>query len=549
MVPTEVQKTIIDNPGNTVVFASPGSGKTFVMSEKIKRVLGGGDLREYQGVIAISYTRKASVNLKQRSLVDGIISKNSYFGTIDSFCLTQIILPFGNYVFGHPCQEVSPIAIDDLSPKWSGIFDWIKEIHPDYKDVNELVWSNIGQLFHDGYVPISALELIALYVVRRCPACRAFISSRYRYIFIDEYQDADNYTDELFHEILSLGLCGFVVGDVNQSIFKSFHKESRFLKSLQQDSSFNSFPLSENHRCSLPIINYSNRLLDASSIVVPTTEEGVFRLHIVGAEERVADVLSQFIPKLCAQQNIINKSNIAILVANNRTLKLMDETLTIPHRVIEATVLDMDMNLRSRLYAQLLQFFYSEKMSLLHVIDDYVDYGMLSVSQRSKLFELEKKIRKINEDGIIGLKTLFASVADILLPRVQDGLPMNKLETVLSDEASRNTYKPLSNDEVVIMTLHKSKGLEFDIVFHMNLNEWELPLKKVENGDFDHPIYFDWEQSLNLHYVGVTRARKLCYLITNTLRINSNNETKNGVPSEFLKINNLTQLRKDYRIG
>ena len=54
------------------------------------------------------------------------------------------------------------------------------------------------------------------------------------------------------------------------------------------------------------------------------------------------------------------------------------------------------------------------------------------------------------------------------------------------------------------MTLHKAKGLEFDIVYHLNLNEWELPKKKIEDNDFDHPIYPTWNQDLDLHYVGVT---------------------------------------------
>lgn len=39
MVPTEIQKDIIRCDGNVVVLASPGSGKTFVLSEKIRRVL------------------------------------------------------------------------------------------------------------------------------------------------------------------------------------------------------------------------------------------------------------------------------------------------------------------------------------------------------------------------------------------------------------------------------------------------------------------------------------------------------------------------------
>jgi len=87
MEPTKPQETIIGHDGNTVVMASPGSGKTFVLSEMIKRQLGKDEMRDYQGVIAISYTRKASAHLKRKALADGAEAKNSFFGTIDSFCL------------------------------------------------------------------------------------------------------------------------------------------------------------------------------------------------------------------------------------------------------------------------------------------------------------------------------------------------------------------------------------------------------------------------------------------------------------------------------
>ena len=132
MNPTQTQRDIIDENGNTVVLASPGSGKTFVMSEKIKRLLRSDELREYQGVIAISYTRKASAHLKRKSLTDGVKEKNSFFGTIDSFCLTQIVLPFGSYVMGIPINEVVPIAKQDLDTEKRADFEWIDKIHPDY---------------------------------------------------------------------------------------------------------------------------------------------------------------------------------------------------------------------------------------------------------------------------------------------------------------------------------------------------------------------------------------------------------------------------------
>ena len=41
------------------------------------------EMRSYQGVIAISYTRKASSNLKSRTTSGDIQQKNSFFGTID----------------------------------------------------------------------------------------------------------------------------------------------------------------------------------------------------------------------------------------------------------------------------------------------------------------------------------------------------------------------------------------------------------------------------------------------------------------------------------
>ena len=39
MEPTPIQRNIIQEEGNTVVLSMPGSGKTFVLSEKIRRIL------------------------------------------------------------------------------------------------------------------------------------------------------------------------------------------------------------------------------------------------------------------------------------------------------------------------------------------------------------------------------------------------------------------------------------------------------------------------------------------------------------------------------
>lgn len=548
MEPTDIQRDIIANPGNTVVLASPGSGKTFIMSEKIRKVFEGGELLDYQGVIALSYTRKASANLKRRTLTKGTNSGCSYFGTIDSFCLTQIVLPFGKYVFGNSVREVAPLFIQDLDEDRRIDFEWIYMIHPEYESINTAAWDNLNQLYTDGYVLVESLELLALHIIRQSIACRRYLSARYRYIFIDEYQDADCYTDGVFRELIAMGMVGVAVGDANQSIFGFSHKVSKYLTNLRHDPSFRYYALNENHRCSVPIINYSNRLLDKNSTILPTDKDGMYLMHVDGTEERAAEVICACVPELCNQHSVRNLSDIAVLVRNSRTLQILDESLTIPHRVLETTILEMDMNLRSRLYSQLLTYYFDSKMPFLQVIDEYVDYGNLPSSIRQKLLELEHKVKEVPEDNVTLLCELFVAIANLLLPHSKDSGSNAKLETVLANEKLYNTYRPLNDNEIVLMTLHKSKGLEFEVVFHMNLNEWELPYQKVENGDFNNPIYYDFEQDLNLHYVGVTRAKSQCFLITTSYRTNKNGETKRSKPSVLLNMNSLQSLRKEYNV-
>lgn len=72
MEPTEEQEKVINCDGNIVVLAAPGSGKTFVLSEKIKQTLKKEELLDYNGVAALSFTRKASSHLKKRSLAYGL---------------------------------------------------------------------------------------------------------------------------------------------------------------------------------------------------------------------------------------------------------------------------------------------------------------------------------------------------------------------------------------------------------------------------------------------------------------------------------------------
>lgn len=75
--PTQEQLDVLKCDSNIVVTAKPGSGKTYTVVEKIALIMP--TLPDYQGVIAISFTNKASDELKRRCKQRGITPKQSFF--------------------------------------------------------------------------------------------------------------------------------------------------------------------------------------------------------------------------------------------------------------------------------------------------------------------------------------------------------------------------------------------------------------------------------------------------------------------------------------
>src|SRR5579883_2461417 len=87
--PTDEQLAILAERSHCVVVAKPGSGKTFTLARKIEGILK--DLPDSKGVVAISYTNKASDELMTRTLAGGVAPCSTFFGTIDRFFITEVI--------------------------------------------------------------------------------------------------------------------------------------------------------------------------------------------------------------------------------------------------------------------------------------------------------------------------------------------------------------------------------------------------------------------------------------------------------------------------
>lgn len=114
-------------------------------------------------------------------------------------------------------------------------------------------------------------------------------------------------------------------------------------------------------------------------------------------------------------------------------------------------------------------------------------------------------------------------------------------KNIFNDEFLLKKYKPHNKNELQIMSIHKSKGLEFKVVIHLGLEQWVLPRKTKKQGQW---TFSDLEGDKNLHYVAITRAENLCYLVDMPIRVKSENNVfkeMNANKSEFLCIERLNK--------
>ena len=287
MEPTPEQQAAIDCEGNVVVTARPGSGKTFTLARMIAKE--SSRLLSYQGVIAISYTNKASDELRDRCERLGVERKLSFFGTIDSFCMGQIVAPFLSHVTTHKATALGLID-DDLCQEWKHL----KGRKMDDGDLRRFILRS----FQEGSLPISALGPAALLVLEMAPQAMTFVKARYTAIFIDEYQDCGYYQHLLMKKLIACGLRGIAVGDIDQAIFRFAGKSPDHLQEFLASDRFQHFQITKNHRCDKAIQAYSLALLGARPELIPPADRRVFAIHMNGDEEALAAGIRDRLPAI-----------------------------------------------------------------------------------------------------------------------------------------------------------------------------------------------------------------------------------------------------------
>lgn len=526
-VATSEQQAIIDECGNVVVTARPGSGKTFTIVEKIKII--SEKLLDYQGVIAISFTKKASEELQGRCKKKNIPKKCSFFGTIDKFYISQIISPFASHITNSSKKLEVRDKIESY-PEYKGLEGIKNGITEERKEL-------LIKALKEGHIFLEISGETAKFIFDMVDDCKRYIKARYKYIFIDEYQDCGEIQHQIFLDLIDLGLVGIAVGDLHQAIYAFSNRYSKYLASLMKNPNFKHFEITKNHRCHRSISNYSLRLLGIN--VENLEDKRVFKVNINGNEEKIAEAIDCTIDKIKEKYNVEKNNEIAILCRGNASAQQIDKFLKTSHKLFSENELDRYNAYWARLYSDILMCYFDDNVFSIDLVEKYIDEE-INQNLFNRVYLLLNKISNLKVEELYDNIELFIKVANLIYPDYENEDINEVLKGILRDKDKLLCYKAADDSQICIMTLHKSKGLEFKVVFHLDMYRYIIPNEGYRITDDD------VEQALNLHYVGITRAKEVCYIMQGTQRYRKKyNDYIDAIESPFLELEGLSELRNN----
>ena len=160
----------------------------------------------------------------------------------------------------------------------------------------------------------------------------------------------------------------------------------------------------------------------------------------------------------------------------------------------------------------------SESLSLTELID-----VVLEKSGMKKELELEASLEsELRLENLMEFKSITASFEE-RTGSVNLGDFLEEI-SLIADMTEHKEYE----DAVTLMTIHSAKGLEFDVVFLIGMEEGIFPhANSIMEAD-------GIEEERRLMYVGITRARDLLYLTNAKRRMLYGKESMN-LPSRFIE--------------
>ena len=425
------------------------------------------------------------------------------------------------------------------------------------------------------------LLLKTVLLLRQHPEVLEHYQNVWKYVHVDEYQDTNKVQYSISRMLAkkSRNIC--VVGDIDQMIYSWRGADIQNIMDFEKD-----YPeakvvlLEENYRSTQTILTAANRVIIKNknrrekNLFTKNGEGepiGIFAGYDEGDE---ADFIAEKTHALI--QKGVEAKEIAVLYRANFQSRILEEAFLrqgINYQVLgvrffeRKEVKDILSYLRAALNPDcqgdmkrvinvpprgigkvtILKIFSGQRETLPAATKKKVDefYDILDAikikSETEKTSEIIKCIIKVSgiEEGLKRSNTdedieRLENIKELVTLATKYDLEettQEGMESLLADAALASDQDSLikSQNAVKLMTVHASKGLEFDTVFISGLEENLFPHRRMGASDDN----VDTEEERRLFYVALTRARKKLYLTYAGMRTIFGSKQMN-VPSEFI---------------
>lgn len=354
---SEKQKKIVyAETGPIYVKASAGSGKTRVLTERVRYLL----TKTNKKVLALTFTNKAGKEIEERLNNISEIEKRVFVGTFHGFC-RSILENHGNLI-GH--AKMPHIFEDETdrfeligqaikqTPSYAGkyktqdkkeqknfryrVLNFISEMkrkliadneigeHTDDENII-LLYQNYQEILRaKNAIDFDDLLLLAYGLLVNYPKTAALYRRSFFAVCVDEAQDLNNAQYQL---LLALTNGEFnnvmMVGEPNQSIYHFNGSSPDYMdKQFVDDFEPVIIELKENYRSSKKVLEAAGKIIPDAEYIVGTVKEGFFEINGLEDEEAEAKWVVDRIKELIASkthgdiEGEITCEKIAVLARN-----------------------------------------------------------------------------------------------------------------------------------------------------------------------------------------------------------------------------------------
>lgn len=523
---------VVKSLSNSLVLAGPGAGKTEMLAQRASYLLETNTCKYPRKILAISFKRDASYNLNERvgRRCGDELGKRFDSHTFDSFA-KQILdrfkkaLPYGITINDQYEILLNDKDILDLYEKeGTNLHTYAikKQVIKDHNqqplisfdtsilDTRKSVWL---QLLNNTPSKLSFPMIMRLadLIIKTNPKVQKYLQMTYQFVFLDEFQDTTDIQYQLFNSCFIGSSSVFTaVGDDKQRIMLWAGAKKTVFHDYMNDTGASQINLYMNYRSAPNIVNllnyFSESLLNDNHKAIPSSkwngDEGKCNIWFLSDTEQEKQALLTEVQKSIQEDNI-DPRDICILIKQQLDVyagEIIDYFLSYGIKTrnedyyqdiltegVSLFIINMlywclnkeDIDSKKQTF---------EFMSSIHLSSDSERFLKLE----RELYKFIKKARSkydfnsLNSDNY---KELFLEIYRLLdIKKLKAQFPQYKQEKFFKNlmiklykelwvlyQSTYNLKSALDTlvgvDTIPVMTIHKSKGLEYHTVIFVGLED------------------------------------------------------------------------------